>query len=783
MVSMLHRKLWRDLWLLRGQVVTIAMVVAAGVASTVALSSTHASLTRAQQSFYERSRMADVFATCKRAPRRLVERIEAIAGVQRAEARIAQPVALDLPDVSEPALGVLLSLPARGQIVSEVYLREGRLPARSGEVLAGEAFARARKLQPGDSITVVINGRRVDLRMSGVALSPEAIFTVAPNGYDDDARFARLWMRDDDLAAAFRMEGAFNDLALRLAPGARLGAVLEGVDRLLAPYGGQGARERARLPSHKMLQGELDQVRAEAIWVPAIFLLVAAFLVNVVLSRVVGTQREQIAQLKAIGYSNLQVGIHYLQLAAVVLALGALLGVVAGAAFGKLLTIAYVEFFRFPSLDYRLDAAAIVEGCLVAAVSALGAIWSVRNAVALPPAEAMRPPSPPAYRPLLLDRLGLSRAFSQRARMVLRDLQRAPLRLLISALGVGFAVGILHMGRFGTDSIRAMLDRHFGVEQRANVEVSFRDAVAREGVRSLRPLPGVIAVEPVRVVGVRFRNGHLAQEGQIQGLPRNGTLRRMLDLKLSPQQQPPPALMVPGELLRRIDARPGDVVRIEALDGTGRVSAARIAGMSGQLFGFAGTMEADALDRLFGDEGVATGASLLVDDAQLMQASARLKDVPQVAGATLLPQARRRFEAKQTDFIAVLNAVLVAFAAAIAVGVVYNDARVALAVRARDLATLRVLGCTRREISGVLLGELATAVVLALPLGMWLGDLFCWMLTTTFDKEMFNFPVIIDRTTRAFSLLVVAGAAALSALLVRRRIDRLDLLAVLKARE
>src|SRR5581483_10430601 len=318
-----------------------------------------------QEAFYERSRMADVFAACKRAPRRLIERVEAIPGVQRAEGRVAQSVALDLADVSEPAMGVLLSLPAQGQLLSELYLREGRLPTRAGEVLAGEAFARARHFSPGASVIAVINGRRVALRITGVALSPEAIFTIAPNGYDDDARFGRFWMDDLQLASAFRMEGAFNDLVVRLAPGARLGPVLEGIDRLLARYGGQGARERARLPSHRMLTSELEQLRAEAIWVPAIFLAVAAFLVNVVLSRVVGTQREQIAQLKAIGYRNRDVGFHYLQFAAVVLTIGALLGVFVGASFGRMLSNAYLEFFRFPSLDYRLDVAAVVEGCLV----------------------------------------------------------------------------------------------------------------------------------------------------------------------------------------------------------------------------------------------------------------------------------------------------------------------------------------------------------------------------------------------------------------------------------
>ena len=785
MVSALHRKLLRDLGLLKGQVITVAIVVGLGVGCAISLASTHLSLRSAMLAWYERGRLADVFASCKRAPRTRLATLESVPGVARAEARVIEPLALDLPDLPEPAMGMLISVPAAGPLLNVPHLRTGRLPepGRPGEVVVGEAFAKARRLRLGDTIGAVLNGRRSDLRVVGTALSPEFIIAMSPSGYDDDERFALLWMDEEQLAAAFRMEGAFNDVSLRLSPGARAQAVVAEIDRLLVPYGGLGARERARLPSHRVLDGELKQLGTQATWIPMIFMLVAAFLVNVVLSRLVGTQREQIATLKALGYSGREIGLHFLEFAAVVLCAGSAFGLVLGDVLGRMFTEAYLGFFRFPSLQFRIDGETAVQGVAVALLSAFGAIFAVRAAIRLPPAEGMRPPSPPVYRPLILDRLGVGGVFSQRARMVLRDLHRKPLRLLVSSAGIAMAVGVVILGRFSGDAIDWMLSQHFDVEQRADVEVSFRDPVTADAVASLRAVPGVFRAEPVRMMAARLRRGHLAQDVILQGLPAAPLLHRALGPGYIPAPPPPAGMGVPDELLKRLDAGLGDEVTVEALDGTGRTARVRLTERNEQLFGLVGTLEIRQLDALFGDQGAATGAGLLVDSALAAKTSAQLKEHGSISGATSLRQARRRFKERNTDFLNVITAVVTGCAIAIAIGVIYNDARVALEVRSRDLATLRVLGCTRREVSSVLLGELAAAIPLALPFGLWLGQLFADLIIAGHDREALHLIARVEPPTQAFAVLVVLGAALFSALLVRRRIDRLDLLAVLKARD
>ncbi|MBZ4420637.1 ABC transporter permease [Myxococcus sp. RHSTA-1-4] len=786
----LERKLLRDLSRLKGQGFTIALVVAAGIAAYVSTLSVYRSLSESQRAYYERSRFADVFVRLERAPDALLERLEVLPGVAEVEARQVEDVTLDMPGLPEPVVGRILSVPGSGAPprLNQLHLRRGRWvePGRANEVLVNEGFAKAHRLEPGDTVMALVNGRRVALRVVGVVLSPEYIFALAPGSlFDDDRRFGIFWMDRDTLASAFRMEGAFNDLVVRLAPGARAEDVVAALDRELVPYGGFGAYPRARQTSDRFVSNEIVQLRANATIVPLIFLGVAAFLVNVVLSRVVGTQREQIAALKALGYSNGALAAHYLELVGVVVGLGSLLGVALGAWMGRALLGVYMDVFRFPLLAYRLDAGMVAGAVLVSAVSAsVGALAAVRQTVRLPPAEAMRPAAPPSYRPTPLERVGFHALFSQGGRMVLRDLERRPWRLLLTSLGIALAVAILIVGRFSGDALRYLMDVQYGQVQREDLAVAFTKSVPDRARRELEMIPGVRHTEPMRVVPVRLVAGPRRYETAIQGLPPEGGLRRVMDTEGRPVPLRGEGLLLGTELARRLGVGLGDAVRVEVLDAGRTVRDARVTGLVEEWLGTSAYMDLTELARLVGDDRVITGATLVVDRAQQDGVYARLKALPWVASVTRADLAKELFREQSERFLTVLTFILGAFASAIAVGIVYNNARVALAVRSRDLATLRVLGFTRREISLVLLGEMAVGLLLALPLGMVLGKLFAeWVARAAVDSELYRIPAIVAPPTYATAVLVVLVAGILSALLVRRRLDHLDLIGVLKTRE
>ncbi|ACY12966.1 ABC transporter permease [Haliangium ochraceum] len=790
MVSALDRKLLRDLRTLKGQVLTIALVVACGIASFVALQSTWHSLAVSRDTYYERYRFGEVFAHLERAPDSLGARIEAIPGVARSYTRVVEQALVPMPGRTTPAVATLVSLPGdRPPPLGAVYLRAGRMiePGRDDEALVIDSFAQAHGLQPGDSVAAVINGKLRRLELVGIALSPEYIFTMAPGALTmDTGGTAVLWMDEAVLAPAFQMESAFNDVVLDLQPGASEPEVLRQLDALLAPYGGRGALPRAKQPSNFMLADELSQLEGFATTVPTIFLSVAAFLLYIVLSRVVHLQRTQIATLKAVGYRGREIGAHYLKLVSVIVALGAALGMALGAQIGSGITGFYGQFYRFPVLVYELQPQVIAGGVLISMGAAVaGALAAVRRIARMPPAEAMRPPSPPVYRRGVLDHPALTRLLGTSTVMVMRELRRQPLRLLLSSLGIAAAVGIMVTGSFGFDSVEFVMRDSFHRENGGDLMVNLLAPVPASELGTLAHLPGVLDVEGTRAVPVRFRSGPVWRDSSIMGLADEPRLRRIVDREARVVTLPREGLALSKKLGEILGVGIGDRVEIEVKEGQRRIYEVPVAALIDDTFGLQGYMHLSPLHALLGEDSSVNALQLRIDPlrAEELDLQTRLVEIPNIARVTEKRAVVASFYEQTGASMGVMSFVLGLFAAIIAVGVVYNNARVALSMRSRDLASLRVLGFTRAEISAVLLGELSVQLLVALPMGLLLGTWWAQGVMGSIDAETYRLPIVISKATYAQAVLVTLGAGLASALLVRRKLDSLDLIGVLKSRE
>lgn len=783
----LDRKLLRDLWQMRSQALTIALVVASGISAFITLITTYDSLQWSRHSYYEEARFAQVFAEVKSAPRDLERRIAELPGVAAVETTVVEDVTLDIPGVAEPVIGRMIGLAdSRQPSLNRLFLRQGRLPeaASGNEALVSEGFARARGLKPGDRIAALLNGKRETLAIVGIVLSPEYIFASRSGEIPDDKGFGVFWMERERLASAFDMEGAFNHAALRLAPGASEEAVIDALDRLLEPYGSLDAHGRDEQNSHRILSQEINQQKTMATVFPAIFLGVAAFLLNVVLARQVATQRDQIAALKALGYADLAIAVHYLKLVLAIVLAGVVFGTALGAWLGYQLTSIYTQFFHFPRLIFRVQpwiplAASGIS--LAAAVAA--ALGTVRGIVSLAPAEAMRPPAPPGYRRLPLERFSLARRLSPQTRMVIRALERRPLRTLLTAFGIACSVAIIVSGTFWRDAVNYMIEVQFHLADRGDVNVMFANPVPRRALYEIARLPGVLRAEEMRAVPVRLRAGHHSYRTAVSGFPPDAGLRQLLDARLRRVPMSPDGILLSQRLAERLEVKPGDRLLVESLEATRARREVLVAGVVNDMIGLAAYMDIAALNRLMGEGESISAVAVTLDQARANEFYAALKQMPKVATVSIKNELLRSFRETNARFLLFFTAIVTAFAAAIAVGVVYNSARIALAERAWELASLRVLGFTRHEVSGLLLGELAIEIALAIPLGLWLGHLLSVLIVALIQVETFTIPVIIASSTYAYAALAILAAGAASALIVRHRVDRLDLVAVLKTRE
>ena len=787
-VSNLDRKLLRDLRRMIGQAIAVAMVFACGLAMMIMSRSLIYSLDTTQREYYEAHHFADVFAQLKRAPQSVAMRIRDIPGVATVQTGVAARVTLDLAGRDEPASGTVRSLPDVGAPeLNRLFLRAGRwlAPRSRGELLVSEAFAEANGLQPGQSLTLLLNGRRTQFRIAGIVLSPEYIFESRPGAaLPDNRSYGIFWMPYQELASAFDLYGAFNDVALTLAPGATEEPVIAALDNLLEQYGGRGAYGRSTHPSHVRVSDEIRVLTTLAIGFPLVFLGVAAFMTNAVLSRLLSMQREQIAILKAFGFSNRQIVMHYLKFALAMVSAGTILGAFGGVALGHRLVDMYHVLYRFPTLDFQLDMSALLLAFVVSTLAAVAGVFTaVRRAAQLPPAEAMRPEPPASYRPALIERTGIGALLSHSFRIAMRNLERKPLQAMLTIVGLALATGILIVPSCLRDSVAEILDFQWDVVQRQDITASLIEPASAEVLNHLRQLPGVVAAESYRNAFVKIHFGQAHRQLGVQGLPAGGLHNRVIGAGHRQIPFGSGGMIISAKLAEILGAKIGDELLVESLEGKKILAPVILVGMSEDFAGLSAYMELRALNRLLGEGDVISGASFAVEATHRSDFMRALKNTPRISLVAIKDALRESFKKTTAASINLLQSIYLALATVVAFGVVYNNAQISLAERARELATLRVIGFTRREVGAVLIIELVTLALIALPLGLLLGTFFSIVILQQVNTETVRLPIIFTTQNYALAALIVTIASSASALMVLRKLDQLNLIGALRAPE
>ena len=784
----LNRKLGRDLWRMKGQVFAITLVVISGVATFIMFISTMDSLSLTRNRFYRDYRFADVFVNLKRAPESLKEKIQNVPGVHQVETRVSAYVKLDIKGFPEPVTARIISVPDDGKpLLNQLYIKKGRLTdaAKDNEVVVNENFAQAHGLDPGDRFAAIINGKWKELTITGIALSPEFVLIMRPEAMSPDFKhYGILWMGRKALGKSYEMDGAFNNVALTLYPEANVNDVLVALDHIVERYGGFGAYARKDQISHRLLTEEFRQLQRSSEIFPTIFICVAAFLLNVVMSRTINTQREQIAALKAFGYTNLDVGIHYAKLVVLIISAGLAGGIAAGVWFGKMLGGIYMEVYRFPHLLYTLHPGVIAAAVLISIASALvGTLHSLWRAAKQPPAEAMRPEPPAHYRITLIEKMGIGRRLSQPSRIIARNIERKPVRTFLSIIGIAVACATMISSGFFKDAVAFMVHVQFVRSQKEDMKVAFIEPTSRKALYEIKELPGVRHAETFRTVPARFRFGNRSYRTAINGIEPESRLHLLLDTDLKAISLPPSGIVLNDYLGKFLGVKAGDLLTIEVLEGSKPVRQVPVVALVKLYLGVMGYMDATALNRLMGEGDAISGVNLLTDPLYSANLYRTFIDMPRVSGTVLRRNEIRNFQDIQAKGMLFFTFIATLMACSIAFGVVYNSARIALSERSRELSSLRVLGYTRGEISYILLGELGLITLIAIPLGFFIGYWLCAYIAQALASDLFRVPLVIETKTYALAAAVVLSSATVSGLIVRHKLDHLDLVEVLKTRE
>jgi putative ABC transport system permease protein len=773
---------------MKGQVFAITLVVISGVATFVLFTSTMHSLDYTRSRFYRDYDFADVFVNLKRAPESLKEKIKGVAGINRLETRVTAHAKLDIPGFKELVTGRVVSVPDDGPpLLNRLYIRKGRLPdsSRDNEVVVNETFAEAHGLKPGDQFAAVINGKWKKLTVCGVALSPEFVMVMKPEAVTPDfKRYGIFWMNRKAISRAFDMDGAFNDVVIRLEVGARESDVIRDLDHVLGRYGGYGAYGRKDQMSHRLLSEELKQLKTSSRIYPVVFICIAAFLLNIVMSRIISTQREQVAVLKAFGYGNFSIGMHYAKMVVLMITPGVMIGIAAGIWLGRIMGGIYMEFYRFPFFLFRVQPEIFITAVAVSVLSAVGGtLHSLRQAAMQPPAEAMRPEAPEKYRVSFIEKTGLGRRLTQPAKIIFRNIERKPVRTFLSLIGIAVACALMVSSGFFKDAVDSMVQAQFVLSQKEDMTVSFVEPTSYRAVYELKRTPGILEAEPFRSVPVKFISGHRSYKTVLNGIAPESRLHFVLDQKLKSIPLPPEGISVNDYLARVLDVKTGDLLTVETLEGAKTIRQVPIAAVTGQYLGMMGYMNLGALNRLMNEGEAVSGAYLVTDPLFREKLFKSFVAMPRVADIFIRKNEIRNIYEVMAKGMLFFTFIAMVMACSIAFGVVYNSARISLAERSRELSSLRVLGYTRGEISYILLGELALITLIAVPVGFWVGYWLCAYIASALASDLFRVPLVIEMKTYAQAAAVVLFSAVFSGLIVRRKLDHLDLVEVLKTRE
>jgi len=784
----LDRKLFRDLWRMRVNAIAVAMVLGCGLSIFVMAVGMRDSLERTRRDYYATQRMADLAVSLVRAPERVEADLAAAPGISAIEVRIAGYALLDLPGIVEPASARIVSLPARRRpMVNDLVLARGRWPdvTVADEVLVNEAFAKALDLGMGSTLEATLRGKRQTLRIVGIANSPEFVFVSAPGElFPQPDRFAVIWMARETLARAYDLEGAFNEAVFRLAPGANPGQVKLSIDRIIEQYGSMGSYGRDRMPSDRFLVEELRQLATMAAFLPTFFLVIATFLVNVALARIIATERSNIGLLKAFGYSNAAVAWHYAKSALLLGAIGAILGSIAGVWLGSLMAGVYRDYYHFPRLDFQAPLWVFLAAWAAAfAAASAGALAAVLNAARIAPASALAPPRPVAYSQSGGVTGALGRHLDAKSRIILRRIVRFPRRSATTVIGVALAIGLLVVARTFPAVMERLLDVHFSQTNRQDVTLSFVDAREAGVLHTIEHMPGVIYAEPARVDSVFLINGNRRVEEVLIGTQPGARLNRLVGAGGDIVTPPAAGVALARALATKLGVAAGDAIEIEQTRGNRLRTTVRVAAIVDPMVGSSAYMDMDAQARLMRQPGQVTGANVRLDPAAYGEFNRELKRTPALVGASFLTLAEKSMRRSYAEGVGYMNLVYLSFAAVMAGGVAFSAARVTLAEQERDLATLRVLGFTRFEVSYVLVGELAALALLAIPAGCLAGTLMANWLMQLFRTDMYSFPYVFNPQGYAFAIVFTLACVAAASLVVRNSIDRLDMVGVLKGRD
>ena len=792
-MSILKRKLRRDLFAAKGMLLAIVSIIALGTSNFVAMVCSYQNLTRAQQSYYADCFMADFWVNVKKVPIAELQRLKEIPGIDRLRPRIVFEATADIPGELKPVSGKIVSMPRQpsGEI-NGLTIRSGSyFSGRKGpEVILNEDFAEHHNLQPGDRLHLLLNNRRQELVVVGTAISAEFVYLLGPGGLvPDPSGYGIFYVQDDYAEDIFDFQEACNEIVglLRRDSHVRVARVLEQIENELEPFGVLDTIPRERQTSNWFLTSEIEGLKVTATVLPSVFLGVAALILNVLMTRLVEQQRTVVGTLKALGYSNREVSLHYLGFGLAVGVAGGLLGIAAGIGLAELLTMVYREYYIFPQLINQPGPVPLLSGMAMSLLFALaGTIRGVRAVMRLSPAEAMRAKPPVRGRTILLEHwTWFWRKLDFRWHMVLRDLERNRMRTFVGIVSSSVGAALLVVSFVSWDSMNELVEFQYEKVLTSDFDLTFKEDQHYGAVLEAKRFPGVDEVEPLFVMPCKYRNGHYKKQGAIMGILPNARMTVPRDIDGNPVSVPTNGVMLSRKMADMLDVQAGHLLTIEPVRGDRRPRQIVVSRVIDSYLGMMAYADWAYLNHLFGEEGAISSLQLKVspDPAETAAFYRTIKQLPAIQSVAAIREQKEQLSDVLIEQMLASLVVVIIFAGLIYLGSILNSSLISLAERKREIATFRVLGFTTQEVGSIFFRESLCVNVAGTLCGLPLGYLLSRGMISLYDTELFRLPMLLSWQSCAITVCLGVAFTGIAHLPVRRAIRKLDWLDALNVRE
>ncbi len=780
----LDTKLIRSIKNSKGQFISITIMIVLALTIYVSLSMVGDNLYSSIYHYYDITNFGDIFVEVSRIPQNAIDKLTSIEGVEMAQGRISVDVPLRVKDPSEKVNVRIVSIPDEEIRINDLYTLDGeKLGKNPRTTVVLQQFFDGRKMALGEIITPYIGGTEYSLEVIGVVGSPEYIYLMeneqallpAPD------KFGVIYISEEFAQMVLGYQGSYNEVMIKIDEEQlnRIDSIMDEIEDELDRYGVRRITKRDDQLSHSMMMQEVESLEAMSGAITFIFLMVAAVIINIMLSRMVKRDRTSIGVMKAIGYTNMDILIHYAKYSISMGLIGSFIGILLSIPLSKVFTDLYIMYMNVPVFGMKIYYEYFVYGILLTSIFCiLSGFFGARSVLKINPSESMRPEAPKSGKRIWLEKVKfIWNRITFSWKMVIRNIFRNKRRALFLVGGIALTYAISMVPIYMSTIFNTMFDLQYGQFQTMDYNIDFVVPMNKNVTLEVLQLIDSDHIEPKAEIPFELSRGWRKETTSVIALSSDTKFFNFKDENGLDFTIPERGIVLSQILAKLLDVQVGDEIVIKSYFPDKDDKAIKVVGIVEQYLGSNAYMDINQMYELLEEKDLVTGVLLNSNDDVVT----KLKDVKNIRQIQSLQDMRESL-LEFMDMIIASMSIMLIFGGVLGFAIVYNVTTVSINERIMEFSSLRVLGFDKNQIYRLVTRENSLMTVFGILLGIPLGYGMCVGLSTAVSTEIYSIPIMITPGTYIISAIATIIFITIAQLATIRKIHNINFMEALKNR-